>query len=315
MKMHRSQGVASCECAAFLAVALSVGALSASARETPDSLQFRFVTFVVPGSPFTAAYGIDDTGLVSGFYYDAGFGAGHGLLWREGDLQTLDAPGYVGETFLGDSSDFGLVIGNAGNPSLLQYAVEYDVRTGDWAFLPPIKDLPQSWGNGMNNAGVAAGEACTVAGVECVGWTWNGRKYTSMFSVPAASPSVGGTNANSINDRGQIVGSYYDASGFSHGFLKDDDDYTNIDLGVGGTSAYGINDAGEIVGNYYDAQGISHGFIGKPGQFATFDYPGSGVIGTNIFGVNARGDIAGWWADASHVVHAFVGYRVSRRSA
>ena len=56
----------------------------------------------------------------------------------------------------------------------------------------------------------------------------------------------------SINDLGQIVGRYDDASG-SHGFLYSGGIYTTIDdpLATCGTVATSINDLGQIVG-YYD---------------------------------------------------------------
>ena len=60
----------------------------------------------------------------------------------------------------------------------------------------------------------------------------------------------------SINDLGQIVGYYDDASGH-HGFLYSGGIYTTIDdpLATGGTVATSINDLGQIVGYYDDASG------------------------------------------------------------
>ena len=56
------------------------------------------------------------------------------------------------------------------------------------------------------------------------------------------------TAAYGINDTGQIVGTYFNASG-SHGFLKDGSTYTTLDVpGATDTQAFGINDTGQIVG-------------------------------------------------------------------
>jgi probable HAF family extracellular repeat protein len=53
-----------------------------------------------------------------------------------------------------------------------------------------------------------------------------------------------------INNRGHIVGYYYDGNGEAHGFLFKDGSYTTLDApsGVNGTIATGINDVDEIVG-------------------------------------------------------------------
>jgi probable HAF family extracellular repeat protein len=74
--------------------------------------------------------------------------------------------------------------------------------------------------------------------------------YTfTTIDVPGA---VGGTVARGINNRGQIVGDFYDGTG-SHGFLKDGRTFTRIDVpGATGTAAYGINNRGQIVGWFYD---------------------------------------------------------------
>jgi probable HAF family extracellular repeat protein len=58
------------------------------------------------------------------------------------------------------------------------------------------------------------------------------------------------TEANGINDNGQIVGYYQDSSG--GGFLYSGGSYTTLTdpLAPNATYARGINDAGQIVGFY-----------------------------------------------------------------
>ncbi|HEX2462401.1 MAG TPA: hypothetical protein VHJ58_19815, partial [Vicinamibacterales bacterium] len=60
-----------------------------------------------------------------------------------------------------------------------------------------------------------------------------------------------------INDRGEFVGSYFDAGGPQHGFLRDKRGvFTTIDFpGAEQTGAVGINNRGQIVGAYVDASG------------------------------------------------------------
>jgi probable HAF family extracellular repeat protein len=49
-----------------------------------------------------------------------------------------------------------------------------------------------------------------------------------------------------INNRGQITGGYYDATGTQHAFLQDQGRSQTLDA-PGGNIAYGINDRGEII--------------------------------------------------------------------
>src|SRR5215471_16627464 len=74
-------------------------------------------------------------------------------------------------------------------------------------------------------------------------------------------PGALSTNANGINDSGQIVGSFWDGLN-GHGFFLDvDGSFTTIDVpGASSTGASGINNSGQIVGSFVDATG-AHGFF------------------------------------------------------
>jgi probable HAF family extracellular repeat protein len=101
------------------------------------------------------------------------------------------------------------------------------------------------------------------------------------------------TQANGINDAGQIVGQYHNSSGY-HGFLYSAGTYTPIDdpLATISTVAYDINDAGQIVGFY--ASNATHGFLYNPNSmnpFTTLDYPGATT--TTPTKINASGQVVG----------------------
>ncbi|MFC4909488.1 hypothetical protein [Actinomadura gamaensis] len=101
----------------------------------------------------------------------------------------------------------------------------------------------------------------------------------------------------SINDREEIVGTYDDASGRSHGFLRSNGRYSTIDHpkatgeanseGLSGTFASGVNDRGEIVGSYVGAHGVIHGFRYARGGFTAVDV--AGARETWPFGIDDRG--------------------------
>ena len=81
----------------------------------------------------------------------------------------------------------------------------------------------------------------------------------TTIDVPGATYSL----AQGINDAGQIVGSFFDDSGF-HGFLLDvDGSYTTLDEpGANQTEPHGINNVGVIAGLYYGPR--RHGFLATP---------------------------------------------------
>lgn len=74
-------------------------------------------------------------------------------------------------------------------------------------------------------------------------------KYATLDDPLATSAT--GTNAVGINNAGQVVGEYSDASGI-HGFLFSGGTYTTLNdpLAPNFTEVFGINGAGQIVGDY-----------------------------------------------------------------
>ena len=92
------------------------------------------------------------------------------------------------------------------------------------------------------------------------------------------------TSASGINARGDIVGSYSDASGRSHGYVLRNGEFTTIDFPdaagavVAGTGAGGIGPSGEIVGTYTvvgEPAVNVHGYLlTKQGEFVAVNYPG-----------------------------------------
>lgn len=276
----------------------------AQALSAPNAA-YDFVSIDAPGAAATVAYGINDAGLIAGYFFDSSSNF-HGWLQQRGVPKVHDHPQAL-DTVLGDPNNAGIVIGNFGDAA--QHVVLLDAETGTWTPLPDIPNLQINLGDGINNRGIGTGVACagnfvTVIFANCVSWTWDGRAY-SFFQHPDASIANGGTTANGINDRNQVAGYFTDASAINHGFVKDGDDFSTIDVpGATNTFGFDINDRGEVVGYYIDQGGIFHGFVERNGNFATVDFPGA--TQTLINGNDARGDLAGAWFDANSVEHGFV---------
>jgi|SRR6516164_7878351 len=112
--------------------------------------------------------------------------------------------------------------------------------------------------------------------------------YTTLDDPLATTSTI----ASGINDMGQIVGSYRNASG-RHGFLYSGGVYTTLDdpqasANAGGTSAFGISKTGQIVGGYFDSSGLEHGFLYNGSSYSILD-DSLGTNGTEPSGINASG--------------------------
>jgi hypothetical protein len=109
-------------------------------------------------------------------------------------------------------------------------------------------------------------------------------RYTA-FDAPEA---VFATLPYGINDRGQIVGRYNDASS-EQGLLRDKAGrFTNIKIrGAQSAWAVNINNRGQIVSYTLDATGTpSHSFLLSRGVYTTIEAPGVPI--TNPLGINDR---------------------------
>src|SRR5580658_5745901 len=74
--------------ASALAMTLALVPAPASAAPAPG----QYTTIDVPGAASTVVVGVNDSGLVSGFYFDSS-GNEHGFIDRNGSFTTVDVPG------------------------------------------------------------------------------------------------------------------------------------------------------------------------------------------------------------------------------
>ncbi len=139
------------------------------------------------------------------------------------------------------------------------------------------------------------------------------RGYRTINDPLAGSGPGQGTVPSGINNRGDLVGNYYDSNGIGHGFLERNGDFTTIDdpaaMGsLGGTDPLSINEHGVIAGFYLDNANVGHGFVLRNGTFATIDDPAAGSLagqGTFLDGDNDHGLITGTYFDIKGVLHGF----------
>ncbi len=280
----------------------------ASSAATPATALYDFINIEIPGSTGAYAYNINDGRLVTGDYFDAS-GNGHGFVWHDGSVETLDHPGSL-DTLPSATNNLGVGVALYGDGTT-GYAAIYSLASGTWTTLPEGSGMPYNYGTGINDLGVAVGIAgSNLADLEAessggcnVAWILDPLKSAySFFSVPGAA---NGTCANGINDLGQAAGGFFDASGVCHGFLKDGESYTTFDVpGATCTGANQINNKGVIVGGWFDTSG-EHGYVrSADGKITIVDVPGTSQSADE--GINDQGDLCGFYLDASGVAHAYV---------
>jgi hypothetical protein len=163
--------------------------------------------------------------------------------------------------------------------------------------------------NSINNHGQIVGAYIEDdADATYHGFLRDARGRFTTIDLPGARATV----VSRINDRGQVVGRYYQAAPFRppgskmRGFLLDRGKVTRIDVpGAAETQATGIDSLGRrVVGEYRDAAGAFHGFLWRKGRFTTIDLPGA--VGTSLVDINDRGQILGVAVDSAGRFHGFV---------
>ncbi|MGC2196634.1 MAG: hypothetical protein WA628_18315 [Terriglobales bacterium] len=213
------------------------------------------------GTDFSEAYKTNDRGDVVGSYAgdDNLF---HGFVLHKGVVTTLDFPGAT-QTYAFGINESGAVVG------------EWDVLDAQGNLLAYHG---YTWKDGTFSEVNFPGSADTaLIGINAEGdyvGIWdsditspNGHGFVcskqtcASFDVPGATL----TQADDINDRGQIVGAFIDTNSAAHGFLKVRDSFTVLDYpGAVTTVPWGINSRGDIVGNHFDSVAAApRGFLAR----------------------------------------------------
>jgi probable HAF family extracellular repeat protein len=159
---------------------------------------------------------------------------------------------------------------------------------------------------GINNSGVIVGEAQASQ----VPFIFESFVLSGGVFTPVNFPGTpaGNTGIQSINNLGQYVGGYMDASGAPHGFIFAGGTYQTVDFSSappGQTIVYGLNTKGVAVGaNNIDAFGDSLSFTFAGGKFTPLSFPGA--TSTLATSINDAGDIVGGYTDSSGNNHGFL---------
>ena len=156
------------------------------------------------GSFGTGIMGINDAGLVVGDFANGAINQGY--IYDNGVYTTFSP---FSDTHLNDINNNGQIVG------------DYARSTASFIYDPSNNSLTtlvypgadQTLAFGINDLGVVSGRYHDSSGYH--GFTFEDLQFSSIDHPNAP----GNTFVNKINDSGQIVGYYIDATGFSHGFL------------------------------------------------------------------------------------------------
>jgi hypothetical protein len=286
---------------------------------------FLYAAFSIPGAAMLGVESINNTGFISGWYVDL---AGNSKAF-------LRSPGRVLTTFTapGDTGRPGFTRAYQVN-SLGTVAGEYlDAVSGTYSGF--LYDSTTQTYTTYNVPGQPAGTRTAILGIGETSEQFCGFVSSPPYTSTSAFVStdgqvqifnVGGsvqTICSAMNKYGASVGSYIDASGVSHGYIRTrTGQITVIDVpgasqsasglpcgGVGGgTALVGISDRFDTAGYFWDTANNEHGFSRTPGGIVnTVDYPGA--FQTAGAGPNNPGTVVGQYQDTSCKATAFIARR------
>jgi probable HAF family extracellular repeat protein len=118
-----------------------------------------------------------------------------------------------------------------------------------------------------------------------------------------------GTIVFSINNYGELVGSYYNISTpDAFAFVDIAGSFTTLDPGAAfhNVTADGVNDAGDIVGIMQDSSNNYRGYLYSGGNYTVLNDPKASIFGSWVNAINDSGEIVGEYFDIHSNDHAFI---------
>jgi probable HAF family extracellular repeat protein len=275
------------------------------------------------GQAGTATGGINDRGQILGVYEGPDRVARHFVRDRRGRYTALEEPsdGPDGRAFdeYVDINNHGEIVGfyndqqGSTTSGFLRTTkgrfVDIDVPGSQVTGPLKINDRRQVVGIYVE-ADAEPNPDGTVPPAVVHGFLWDDGDFKTV-DVPEAAATL----LTGINDRGHIVGSYVDAEGAYHGFVRDRrgrvttlPEAPGAEPTAGGTQPTSINDRGQVVGLAYDARGGSRAFLYERGRFSLFDGTPDAVY-TRALDLNNRGQIVGDYGTAGKLDGGARGFR------
>lgn len=226
-----------------------------------------YTTILVPDAFATYGVGINNSGVIAGYYSPSSQFTNVGGFVR-------DAAGNITTFSVSGASDTWVQAINSGS----QIAGFYTANTTHAFLRSPSGEIKtfdvtgatETVAVAINNNGVVAGYYVDTNGV-IHGYYRDAQGNVTTFDATGAGTGQNqGTLAWAINAAGTIAGNYIDSNSVSHGFVRDpsgsitsfDDPNASSEKGQG-TSPTCINRLGQIAGHYSKQNGDLRGFLRK----------------------------------------------------
>jgi probable HAF family extracellular repeat protein len=244
----------------------------------------------------TSIYGINSSGTFTGSLQTASMSEPHAFLYHDGtvqDLGTVDAQYAYGRVVNASGQMAGEWINGP-------YGGGFLYSGGTITQLGTLGGGPQTFVNGMNDAGVIVGSSLPLEG------TYHAYVYSAGAMTDLGTPYEYESSANGINNSGDIVGSIagWAVEAPEHAFLYSGGVMHDLGTFGGLTSlANGINDSGLIVGSVGTDTG-RWGFLYNGSTAWDLNMLVSGAYGwtiQNASAINANGQILAWACNGAAV--------------
>jgi probable HAF family extracellular repeat protein len=265
------------------------------------SVHYRFsLAGNYPGAFETIPLAVGSTQIV-GYYSTATTSPSYVQTFRGEATRTpfvTIAPPGSGTSYASGVNAHGVVVGGYCSPGCTYPASQHGYIWDHGTFT--TIDYPGAMSTavyGINDRGQIVGGFCPTSTV-CGDSVLNPTAHAFLDDHGAFTeldyPGSYETQANAINNAGQIVGTYGDLMGAPFSFLYQNGVYTNLnDPKAVWINATAINNHGVAAGYYADRQLNTRGFLYQKGKFATVDHPNAGS--TSLDGINDNGVIVGGW--------------------
>jgi probable HAF family extracellular repeat protein len=190
------------------------------------------------------------------------------VLWEKGEVRALPTVAGDPEGFVQVINDRGQAVGSSGTcTNIATHAVLWE---NDTAFQLPDLGRTGSDAYAINDHGQIVGYVQSPDGTTIFAAIWQHGGVTSIPTLPGDSAAF----ATGINNRGQVVGSTFNSTGWSHGFISQDGVMTDLNTLIPGDSnlfiiaASNINERGQISGMATvmsgPDEGKIHAFLATP---------------------------------------------------
>ena len=261
---------------------IALGFTGALVGGAANAVPYTFTTIDYPGGSATDLFSINNAGVMAGGHSEQ-FGFIRDI---NGQFTEINVPGST-FTEINKINDNGIASGDFFDTDGYSHAFQR-APDGTINVLPDIATNPALfWAFNTSSSGTVVG----VWSQDFTFATWRAYSYEGGVYSDYIYPGALRTQFNDINDAGQIVGRFSDASGVFHGLLIDGTTTLVIDVpGADSTHAFALNNNGDIAGYYTKGDDV-HGFVLDDGIFTTIDVPSE--TGTRVYDINDKGQLVG----------------------